>query len=59
MIDIFWKHQVAIAKKTINMPDAVLDYLNTCSPYGGMTKERAREILKKDAEIKKKPKGRK
>lgn len=38
--DIFWKRQVEIAKKTVNMPDAILGVI------GGQTKAEAREILR-------------
>jgi len=38
--DVFLQHQVAIAKRTINMPDTILNIL------GGMIKEEAKEILK-------------
>jgi hypothetical protein len=37
--DIFLKHQVNIAKKTLKMSDA------GCMILGGMTKEEARKIL--------------
>lgn len=37
--NVFLKHQINIAKKTINMPDAILNVL------GGMTKEDAKKIL--------------
>ena len=46
--DIFWDRQVEIAKKTLRMPNEILDYLNLTSPTGGMTKERAREILREE-----------
>ena len=39
--DIFAKHQIAIAKQTLRMPDEMVRAL------GGMTKEEAREILRK------------
>ena len=38
--DVFLQHQIAIAKRTINMPDAILNILEE------MTKEEAEEILK-------------
>jgi hypothetical protein len=38
--DIFWKRQVAIAKRTLQMPNAIVDVL------GGQTKAEAREILR-------------
>jgi len=38
--NVFLMHQIAIAKRTINMPDAILNIL------GGMTKEQAKEILR-------------
>lgn len=37
--DVFLWHQINIAKKTINIPDAILGIL------GGMTKEEAKKIL--------------
>lgn len=39
--DIFKKRQIEIAKKTLRMPDAMVGVI------GGMTKEEAKEILKK------------
>ena len=38
--NVFLMHQINIAKRTINMPDAILNVL------GGMTKEEAKKILK-------------
>lgn len=40
--NVFLQHQIKIAKKTINMPDAILGVM------GGMTKNEAKEILKKN-----------
>lgn len=37
--NVFLMHQIKIAKKTINMPDAILNVL------GGMTKDEAKKIL--------------
>jgi len=37
--NVFLMHQINIAKKTINMPDAILNVL------GGMTKKEAKKIL--------------
>lgn len=45
--DVFWNHQVKIAKSTLKMNDAILGVL------GGMTKAEARKILSIDAEKKK------
>lgn len=49
-MDVFKKHQLAIARRTLRMPDALLNMI------GGMTKEEARKILEKE---KGKPKTRK
>jgi hypothetical protein len=51
--DVFWKNQVKVARSTMNMPDAILDYLNAANPRGGMTKEQAKEILRIDSAKKK------
>lgn len=40
-MDTATKHQIEIAKKTLRMPDAMAKVM------GGMTKEEARELLKK------------
>lgn len=40
--NVFLLHQIAIAKKTINMPDAILNVL------GGMTKNEAIKILQEN-----------
>ena len=45
-LNVFDRHQLAIARKTINMPDEVLNYLNATSKYG-MTKAEARAIIKR------------
>lgn len=47
MPDVFWNHQVKIAKSTLKMSD------EGAMIMGGMTKERAKEILRIDAEKKK------
>ena len=39
--DIFRKAQVKIAKKTLNMPDEILNVI------GGMTKDEAKQVLKR------------
>ena len=38
-MDIFKKHQLQIARKTLNMPDALIEIM------GGMTKEEAKEVI--------------
>lgn len=40
-LDVFAKHQVRIAQQTLRMPDAMVGVM------GGMTKEQAREILRR------------
>ena len=40
-LSVFEKHQLRIARKTLNMPDEVVALL------GGMTKEEAKQIIKK------------
>jgi hypothetical protein len=50
MADTIWNHQVKIAKATMKMNDVGVMVM------GGMTKEEAKEILRKDA-AKKKTKG--
>lgn len=47
MPDIFWNHQVKIAKSTLRMND------EGAMIMGGMTKAEAREILRVDAAKKK------
>jgi hypothetical protein len=47
MPDVFWNHQVKIAKATLKMSDEGAMIL------GGMTKAEAREILRVDAAKKK------
>ena len=41
VLDVFERHQLAVARKTLNMPDAILGVL------GGMTKEEALEIVRR------------
>jgi hypothetical protein len=41
-IDVFEKHSRIIAKQTIKMPDEILGVM------GGMTKEQARKILRRE-----------
>jgi hypothetical protein len=41
-------HQIRVARKTLKTPDAILDYMNATSSSGGMTKEEARAILRKN-----------
>lgn len=48
MTDIFLKHQVKIAKATLKMSEV------GAAIMGGMTKEEARKLLKKDVELRKK-----
>lgn len=40
-MDTFTKHQINVARKTLNTPDAIVNIL------GGITKEEARAILRK------------
>ncbi len=47
MTDVFWNNQVKIAKSTMKMSD------EGAMIMGGMTKDRAREILRIDAAKKK------
>jgi hypothetical protein len=47
MPDVFWNHQVKIAKDTLKMNDVGVMVM------GGMTKAEAREILRIDAAKKK------
>jgi hypothetical protein len=46
-MDIGLKNQIVVAKKTLKMPDEIVNYLNVCSSYGGMSKDQARELLQK------------
>ncbi len=48
------QHQLRVARKTLNMPDAILNYLNACS--GGMTKDEARQVVAKLTGVKAKRK---
>ena len=41
-MDIFKKHQLQIARKTLNMPDALIEIM------GGMTKEEAKKVIRKN-----------
>lgn len=45
--DVCLRNQIAVAKKTLLMPDEIVDYLNAMSSYGGMTKDDARKLLQK------------
>jgi hypothetical protein len=49
--DVFWKHQVAIAKRTMEMSEIGARIM------GGMTHQEASEILRMEAERKRAMKG--
>jgi hypothetical protein len=40
-MNVFDKHQLVIAKRTLNMPDEILNLI------GGMTKEEAKQLIEK------------
>jgi hypothetical protein len=44
-LSVFEKHQLKIARKTLAMPDAMLNMMNLVS--SGPTKEEAREIIQR------------
>jgi len=45
ILDVFTKNQIKVAIKTLQMPDAILNYL-AC--FSGPTKEDAREVLREN-----------
>ena len=46
-MDVVLKHQISVAKKTLRMPDEIVNYLNAVSSCGGMSKDDARALLQK------------